>query len=255
MAIGSYLYRVHQSKIMRLTARILGVEDFHSHLRVAPLKKLFQTLSFEQRPPRVLEVGCGNGLNLLELSTVADFSGMGVDIDESAITFANQAKDKLRYDHLSFHCSDVCGYEPDSEVDCLLLMDILEHLPDPADALSRLNRYLKKGGYAFVSVPTPCYPYVFGRRFHHEVGHLVDGYWLEELQQIMPETFSLVRYKYHTGLLTWPACFIYYRNFTDFQNPSLRLAVESLFAPFRWLDAVNGKYTSASLFALYRKIG
>lgn len=240
---------------MRLTARILGVDDFHSHLRVAPLKRLFKTLTFEQQLPKVLEIGCGFGLNLFELSTVADFSGMGVDADESAITLAVQAKDRLRYEHLSFHCNDVRDYKPDSEVDCLLLMDVLEHLPNPADTLSRLNSHLKKGGYVFVSVPTPRYPHVFGRRFHNGVGHLVDGYWLEELQQLMPEGFSLIRHQYHTGLLTWPACFIYYRFFTDVQNDSMRVAIESLFAPFRWLDVVRSKYTSASLFALYQKTG
>ncbi len=239
---------------MRLTSRILGVEDFHSHLRVAPLKKLFKTLTFEQQPPKVLEIGCGFGLNLFELSTVADFSGLGVDMAENDITLAEQTKDKLRYEHLSFHCIDVREYQPDSEVDCLLLMDVLEHLPNPADTLSRLNRYLKKSGYAIVSVPTPFYPRVFGRRFHNGVGHLVDGYWLEELQQLMPEGFSLVSYQYHTGLLTWPACFFYYRYFTEVQNRSIRLAIESLTAPFRWLDVVKGKYTSASLFALYQKI-
>lgn len=255
MAIGSYLHCLHQGKIMRLTARILGVEDFHSHLRVAPLKRAFKTLTFEQQPPKVLEIGCGFGLNLFELSTVAAFSGSGVDMAEGDIKLADQTKDKLNYDHLSFHCINVRDYRPDSEVDCLLLMDVLEHLPNPADTLSELNRYLKKGGYAIVSVPTPHYPHVFGRRFHNAVGHLVDGYWLEELQQLMPEGFSLIRYQYNTGLLTWPACFLYYRYFTEIQSRFLRFAVESLFAPFRWLDFVKSKHTSASLFALYRKVG
>lgn len=239
---------------MRLMVWVLGVEEFHSHLRVAPLKRLFPTLTFGQHPPKVLEVGCGSGMNLFELSTVADFSGVGVDVDESVIRFANQARYKLRYDHLSFHCGDVGDYKPNSDVDCLLLMDILEHLRNPVDALGWLSRYLKKGGYAVVSVPTPFYPRVFGPRFHCEVGHVVDGYWLEELQQIMPESFDLIEYRYHTGLLTWPACFLYYRYFRGVQSHSVRLAVESLLAPFRWLDVINGKYMSASLFALYRKI-
>lgn len=255
MPIGSYLSCLQGSKLGQLTVRTLGIEEFHSHLRVAPLKRLFQTLTFEQQPPKVLEVGCGFGLNLFELSTVVDFSGTGVDISRREIKLANILKEKLHYDHLSFHCSDVTDYQPDSEVDCLLLMDILEHLPNPADALSHLSRYLRRGGYAIVSVPTPNYPYVFGRRFHNEVGHLVDGYWLEDLQQIMPATFSLVRHQYYTGLLTWPICFFYYRYFTAVRNRPVRVAVESLLTPFRALDVIKGKHTSASLFALYRKIG
>jgi SAM-dependent methyltransferase len=255
MPIGSYLSCLQQSKMGQMTVRVLGVEEFHSHLRVAPLKRLFQTLTFERQPPKVLEIGCGFGLNLFELSTVADFSGTGVDISKREIKLAHILKEKLRYDHLSFHCSDVRDYQPDSEVDCLLMMDILEHLPNPADALSHLNRYLKKGGYAIVSVPTPFYPRVFGRRFHNAVGHLVDGYWLEDLQQLMPAGLSLVRHEYNTGLLTWPACFFYYRYFTEVRNRPVRVAVESLLAPFRALDLMKGKYTSASLFALYRKTG
>ncbi|MDQ3813177.1 MAG: class I SAM-dependent methyltransferase, partial [Armatimonadota bacterium] len=140
-----------------------------------------------------------------------------------------------------------------SEVDCLLLMDVLEHVLDPADVLNQISRYLKKGGYVIMSVPTPLYPRVFGWRFHNEIGHLVQGYWLDELQQILPEEFSLVTHQYHTGPLVWPACFLYYRYFRNIQNWPIRFAMETIVNPFRWLDLIKGKNMAASLFAIYQK--
>ncbi len=255
MPVGSSLYRLHQGKAVQLMVRLLGTGDFHSHLRVAPLKRFFQTHSFGQQVPDLLEVGCGSGINLFELSTVAPIRATGFDVDEKAIGVANRAKYNLGYDHLSFYCGDARNYTPTSEVDCLLLMDILEHVPDPAEIVNQLDRYLKKGGYMVVSVPTPVYPRVFGRRFHNEIGHLVDGYRLNDLERIMPKEYALVSYEYHTGLLAWPACFLYYRYVRSIQSRSLRLVLGAFLVPFRWLDLIKGEKTSASLFAVYQKPG
>lgn len=254
MPIGSAAYGLHQGKLVQAMVRLLGTGDFHTHLRVAPLKRVFRRLAFAQRVPRLLEVGCGSGLNLFELSTLAPIRATGIDVDERAIARADEARQRLGYDHLLFYCADAQTYIPTSPFDCLLLMDLLEHVPDPAGIVSRLGRYLTEGGYVIVSVPTPQYPRVFGRRFHEEIGHLVDGYTLEDLEHIVPESFTLVTYQYHTGLLTWPACFLYYRYIRRIQCRSVRLALGTLLIPFRWVDLVRTRRTSTSLFAVYQLI-
>lgn len=186
---------------------------------------------------------------------MAPIRATGVDVDERAIGVAKRAQYDLGYDHLSFYCADAITYTPTTEVDCLLLMDVLEHVRNPAEVVRRLDPYIKKGGYVVISVPTPVYPRVFGRRFHEEIGHLVDGYSLRDLGCIIPEEYALVQYAYHTGVLAWPACFLYYRYVRNVRSRSLRLVLGALLVPFRWFDLVKGEKTSASLFAVYQKPG
>ena len=70
--------------------------------------------------------------------------------------------------------------------DWLLLIDVLEHLETPGQLLEKLDANVKEGGLVLISVPTPCYPRVFGEAFHREVGHVVDGYRLAALDRLLP---------------------------------------------------------------------
>jgi len=48
--------------------------------------------------------------------------------------------------------------EPDERYDIVFLLNVLEHVTNPARVLTEAVRVLKKGGFAFVSVPEIC-PY------------------------------------------------------------------------------------------------
>lgn len=71
--------------------------------------------------------------------------------------------------------------EPDSSFDAVMCIEVLEHLPDPVDALRELCRLLKPGGVLILSAPfcslTHMAPYFYQTgysRYFYE-------YWLKEL--------------------------------------------------------------------------
>jgi ubiquinone/menaquinone biosynthesis C-methylase UbiE len=71
--------------------------------------------------------------------------------------------------------------EPDSSFDAVMCIEVLEHLPQPVDALRELCRLLKPGGVLILSAPfcslTHMAPYFYQTgysRYFYE-------YWLKEL--------------------------------------------------------------------------
>ena len=93
----------------------------------------------------------------------------------------------------------------------MLLLDVLEHVPAPKDLSAVVARRISSGTRVLVSVPTRLYPRVFGRAYHEHVGHLHEGFVLDDLDQWFAG-LERVRYRYSTGPLTWAgAAALYYR--------------------------------------------
>ena len=96
----------------------------------------------------VLEAGCGVGAQTIILarnSPNAKFTA--VDLSEESLLAAKERVSSQGFTNVTFHQSDIfhLPYEDDS-FDHLFLCFVLEHLPDPIEALLCLRRVLKRGG-------------------------------------------------------------------------------------------------------------
>jgi SAM-dependent methyltransferase len=100
--------------------------------------------------PRLLDYGCGTGLNLVYLAELGD--AYGVDISAMAIDFCRKRgiKDVTRID---------AEYELDKSnpfgdsFDVVTMLDVLEHIPDDEFALKSMSKWLRPGGILLVTVP------------------------------------------------------------------------------------------------------
>jgi len=95
---------------------------------------------------KVLDLGCGDGLFLNTLKKKG-FKAMGLDISEEAIR-------KCRKKGLSAEVFDFGKQKlnfKDNEFDYVVMLDILEHLYNPAFLLKEAKRVSKK--YLLVSIP------------------------------------------------------------------------------------------------------
>ena len=101
---------------------------------------------------RVLDVGCGSGYLLGEVSRhTADLSG--VDIAESRI---GKAKSRLAAlgatADLRQGTAETLPFD-DASFDVVFCSEVLEHLPEPGAGLAEIRRVLKPGGRTILSVP------------------------------------------------------------------------------------------------------
>lgn len=252
--IGSYRSSGASNRLSSMVHRVFGVPDFHSHLRLKWLDRYLNLGNVS-----LCELGCGSGINLTEL--VLRNSGaiaVGYEGDRGEVDSGMRFADKLGLtDRVKLKHADLRVFFPEevSSADVVLLIDVLEHLPNPKETAERIVSAMKPGAMLLVSVPTPLFPKIFGRRFHENIGHLHDGFRLRELDAF----FSGLQRKWHkfsTGPLSWPGVFIYYRVPSVGRRAKRLINAAKLICsiPFRYLDGLNGPPVSCSVFAEYRKI-
>lgn len=134
-------------------------------------------------PPvdRLLDAGCSYGY-ATRFYTAKAKQVVGIDLDELHIAIG-----KAKYPSIEFVCGAVDSTPFASEsFDCIVLTDVLEHVPDRKRTLNELYRVLKPGGLAIITTP------------HKGLFTLFDpynyGYYLKRyLRPLYNVLFSLVR--------------------------------------------------------------
>ena len=102
----------------------------------------------------VLDAGCGDGINLVGLRRIAAADGspmrtIGVDYNLLRLGRARKLDLGARLQAASLYQLPFQA----AAFDIVLCNHVVEHLPDPARALSELFRVLRPGGLAIVGVP------------------------------------------------------------------------------------------------------
>lgn len=115
----------------------------------------FKTLGCDSR---ILEIGCGDGGNLLPFAQMGCYS-LGVDIAEGRIADARQFFENygVRGDFIAsdvFLLKELEGY-----FDVIICHDVIEHIGDKQRFLSLLSGLLSKDGLIFMSFPAWQMPF------------------------------------------------------------------------------------------------
>ena len=99
-----------------------------------------------EKPLRILDAGCGTGINLKYLQILGDVYGL--DISKNALIFS-----RIRGLH-SLICGSVDKLPFKNELfDLVLALDVIEHMDEDTSAVRELNRVLKPGGRLIITVP------------------------------------------------------------------------------------------------------
>lgn len=97
----------------------------------------------------VLDVACGNGTLLRELSKKAKIQANGLDIAENMIQAA-----KTRCPDMHFTVGPCCPLDwRDESIDIITVCCAFHHFEQPQEFVNECKRVLKKGGAVFVADP------------------------------------------------------------------------------------------------------
>jgi 2-polyprenyl-3-methyl-5-hydroxy-6-metoxy-1,4-benzoquinol methylase len=142
---------VFHSRAVRSTQHpIENDPDPMVHQQLARL--LFIPQILELKGKRVLEFGCGSGLNCSFLQSRAEVREIvGFDVSRESIALA-----KKQYPDINVLCADACdralqispGYW-----DVILSFEVLEHVPNMSAFVENIRRHLAPGGVVFLSTP------------------------------------------------------------------------------------------------------
>jgi cyclopropane-fatty-acyl-phospholipid synthase len=119
-------------------------------LEVATLRKF--DYAYEQcnlKPgDRILEIGPGWGA-WFEYASRRGVKCTGISISQVSIDYLNGRARKLGYDwELIF--SDLLAYQTETKYDAIVIMGVIEHLPDYAAVLAKFQTLVKPGGRVFL---------------------------------------------------------------------------------------------------------
>ena len=145
---------------------------------------------------RVLEIGAGAGGALVPFKE-AGHSVLGIDFDEKFLDFG-------RSNGLSLQRGGIQDLDGLKTFDVVLLKDVLEHLPDPLQALRMIRESLSEKGVAYIQVPGlqalgPLgYRYDFLR--YLQVAHICH-YTIESLAYLCEKAGLKVGYSSNWGIV------------------------------------------------------
>ena len=106
----------------------------------------------------VLEIGCGDGGNLLPFSQIGCRT-TGIDISINRIEDAKMFFQEMKAEG-KFIASDIFDWkEPKQTFDLIICHDVLEHITNKERFLSQLRAYLNPNGILFMSFPAWQMPF------------------------------------------------------------------------------------------------
>jgi SAM-dependent methyltransferase len=113
---------------------------------------------FRERPElkRILDFGCAHGGYSGNMVNRVGREWVGVDIDKYSIEWAerNRAARVAKPEAIKYLVGDdTIDLSREASFDCLVMFEILEHVPDPTVVLENLERWVKPDGYVVLTVP------------------------------------------------------------------------------------------------------
>lgn len=112
-------------------------------------RQLLRLLLRDEKPVKILDVGCGTGETITFLKTLFPKSKMyGVDTSSTAIKFSKARGHKNIFKSTAAHMP----FKKDS-FDIILFLDVLEHIKDDRGVILEATRVLKKGGCIIITSP------------------------------------------------------------------------------------------------------
>lgn len=202
---NSYGWKLSFKKgsVYSLLIGLFGAPHLGARIRHRILTKI---LKKPKKRFRVLDVGCGFGLESLHLSKKG-YNVMGLDISTGKIDVAKKIKTKLKDKKVKFLVSDVFKYNNQNGLfDFVILFEVLEHVNDPKKLLGKLSEIVKNGGEVVISFPSTHKINSMSKEY---LGHTHLGYNPKIIKKMIKEKGLSVKKVYSFGNSFFAKMFFY----------------------------------------------
>lgn len=135
----------YDSPIIRCYARIRFI--------IININLLEMIVNYIPRNGKLVTLGCGFGLFECAIALLNPaLEIFGYDLSEERIKQAKKVSEKLNLRNVNFFCRDVTGGDIWQNCNCILILDLLHHIPfpDQEKVLKRCNEMLSQDGVMIV---------------------------------------------------------------------------------------------------------
>jgi 2-polyprenyl-6-hydroxyphenyl methylase/3-demethylubiquinone-9 3-methyltransferase len=125
--------------------------EFQSLHEINPLRLDWIRQHVQLSGSDVIDIGCGGGI-LAETMAVAGAAVIGIDMAEGPLAVArlHQHESEAKVDYRQATAEELAAEAPDS-FDVVTCLEMLEHVPDPAQVIQSCAELVKPGGHVFFS--------------------------------------------------------------------------------------------------------
>lgn len=162
--------------------------------RLDIVMKLIHTYAQHTNHAKILDVGCGTGMVLQALQAYGTV--WGIDKSEKAIRYSKEKVPGARVYIASFP-----EHMPNAQFDIITVLDVLEHIDQDRQALSKLTHMLKPGGIVVITAPA----YKFLWTSHDDMNEHKRRYTVPELKEkVLEASLDIKKISYYNTLLFLP---------------------------------------------------
>ncbi len=163
---------------------------------------IIRRLLAKRLPPaehrRILDAGCGTGINLAMLREFGDVDG--IDSSAKAVAYCGEREEK------SVRQADLLELPLENDLyDLVTALDVLEHIQDDAGALAEIVRVCRPGGRILLTVP--AFPGLWGD--HDVVNQHVRRYSPSRFYTLVEESGLTIEHRSGMNLFLFPAAFLW----------------------------------------------
>ncbi|MCC6793292.1 MAG: methyltransferase domain-containing protein [Thermomicrobiales bacterium] len=236
-------------------AYVTALEAFDAIPELQELKALGRERGGVSPGRKVLDVGCGFGLETLRLASLAG-PGNVTGIDKSA-DFIADAKARAASAHLAIHY-DVGDAEalpyPAGSFDCVRAERLLIYLSDPAKAVAEMRRVARPGGrlaliepdFSTTTINLPDRPMI-RRALGHEADTAVVQSWLPGPLLVILRDLGLADIEVATRVVVFPQG-LASEYFADVGRHAAAAGAISAGELAEWLAGIDGLAAKQALF-------
>jgi 2-polyprenyl-3-methyl-5-hydroxy-6-metoxy-1,4-benzoquinol methylase len=127
--LDAKLYEIHGEKSVEYGN---GIHTKHRHMKYHDF--FVRRVNAEER---VLDIGCGIGAVAYDVVEKSQALVVGIDMNANHISIA---RERFAHPRLSYILGDALKDLPDEQFDVVILSNVLEHLPERAQFLSRVQK-------------------------------------------------------------------------------------------------------------------
>jgi SAM-dependent methyltransferase len=147
------------------------------------IKRLLNKHLAELDQIQILEIGCGTGGNLMMLGEFGHVLGVEMNLDAEAYS-RRKTQDLNQINVVSGSAPNNLPLKESDLFDAICLFDVLEHIDEDSETLTKLINHLKPTGKIFITVP--AYQWLWSA--HDDFNHHKRRYTKRNLSNLLKKT-------------------------------------------------------------------
>lgn len=184
------------SKLERFYIKVFGIPINGLRIRA---RRLLPQVTADYK--HILDSGCGQGAITFEIARRLPGSVVtGTDTDKELIERNRRISEYSGLHNCHFEKQDITDIPAEEQYDLIISADVLEHIEDDDNALSRYYSALAPGGALLLHVPGYMRRWIlFGWKVNFEIeGHFRPGYLLEDIVKKVENSGFIVTDSHYT---------------------------------------------------------